>query len=93
MGTVTTLRAPPTQERLSGKARCCACRHDWIAAAPVGVDWLECPECGLMKGRFYYHALPPADGDMWVCACGCDVFHVTRAAAFCINCGTEQLFP
>ena len=77
---------------LSGKARCCACRHDWVAVAPVGVDWMECPSCHLMKGRFFYEALPPFGCEKWECGCGCDVFHVTRTAAWCINCGTEQTF-
>lgn len=76
---------------LSGKARCCACRHDWVAVSPVGTDWLECPSCHLMKGRYVHPAIPSGE-EAWQCACGCDVFMITRRSAFCINCGTEQRF-
>lgn len=84
-------RKEKTEQHLSGKARCCSCKHDWMAVSPVGTDWLECPACYLMKGRYMHPALPDAD-NIWQCACGCDVFHITRLAAYCINCGTEQRF-
>lgn len=81
-----------TAPHLSGKARCCACRHDWVAVTPVGTDWLECPECHLMKGRYIHAAIPQLGTDVWECGCGCDVFMVSRTAAYCVNCGSEQLF-
>ena len=86
-----------TKERevpcLSGPARCCACRHDWVAvSSPVGTDWLECPSCHLMKGRYLHPAWPKDDEDVWICACGCDAFRIMRTEIFCINCGLRQSF-
>lgn len=77
---------------LSGKARCSLCRHEWQAESPKGTDWLECPECLMMKARYVHDAIPKDDVEIWSCACGCDVFRVTRTSAFCINCATEQEF-
>ena len=77
---------------LEGKAKCTSCQHEWQAQAPVGVDWLECPKCHLMKGRFVHPAVPKDGDEIWVCACRCDVFRITRTEAFCIQCGTRQKF-
>ena len=30
---------------ISGDARCLACKHEWVAVAPIGTIWLECPAC------------------------------------------------
>ena len=79
-----------TVPHLVGEARCTSCRHDWQAATPVGTDWLDCPGCGLFKGRFLHPAVP--DVGRWMCGCGCDAFAITSKAAFCIGCGTEQEF-
>lgn len=80
----------------SGPARCVACRHDWVAVAPAGEDWLECPACGLMKGRAR-HPFAAAEGDrQLVCNCGCDVMYAGLRRGFsspylrCVNCGADQ---
>lgn len=78
---------------LSGRARCCACRHEWVAVAVVGTTWLECPGCGTNKGRYLNDVVPSDPAGWWQCGCGCDVFRVTRAAIYCIDCGKEQVFP
>ena len=90
MGAVVDLASRKSDPHLAKKARCCVCRHEWVAVAPLGTDWLECPDCHLMKGR-YLHPKVPCDGfEMLSCACGCDVFRVTEKWAFCIHCGTER---
>ena len=33
-----------------GDAWCWGCGHGWIALRPVGVEVLECPQCGEMMG-------------------------------------------
>lgn len=68
----------------SGEARCTDCRHDWIAVAPVGTDWLDCPACGLSKGRFRHPSL--RGSALFTCHCGCDVFHLAPAGPYCVNC-------
>lgn len=93
MSDVVELASRRKEPHLSGKARCAACRYEWVQVAPVGVDWMECPQCHLMKGRYLHPAIPEANEEIWQCACGCDVFMVTRKVIFCINCGTEQAFP
>lgn len=70
---------------LSGSARCLACQHEWVAVAPVGSIWLECPACSLIRGRYFEPAEKPARH--WTCNCGCDLFHVTPNEIYCPNCG------
>lgn len=36
---------------VEGAARC-RCGREWHATAPLGVTFLECPECHGMAGRF-----------------------------------------
>ena len=79
------------EPHMTGKARCLACRHEWIAVAPIGTVELECPSdgCGLPKGRFVA-LCEPDHGARWVCDCGNDLFWLTRAGMFCQNCGLTQ---
>lgn len=90
MGVIQFQRPEKAEPHLSGKARCSVCQHEEIAVAPVGVDWMECGKCGLMKSR-YVHDLVP-DDNVTVCGCGCDVFRIVTNGAFCIHCGTEHRF-
>jgi hypothetical protein len=78
---------------LSGQARCVACDHEWVAVAPVGSTWLQCPECGTNKGLLRFHCEPAEGGEMWTCGCGCDVFYITREDIRCFHCGGVQAFP
>lgn len=81
-----------SEPHLSGEALCTSCRHAWVAVSPVGTDWLECPACGLFKGRYIHPAIPKSGEEIWECACGCDVFRITPKEAFCISCGLRQKF-
>lgn len=79
-------RPEKIEEHLTGLARCAVCKHEHIAVAPSGVDWMECPNCGLQKSRYVYDTVP--DEDVYVCECGCDVFRITASNdTFCIHCG------
>lgn len=71
-----------------GKARCLACKHEWVAVAPVGTIWLECPACTLERGRFI--AQHQREGDHWHCNCGCDLFYATPDGIYCPNCAEWQ---
>lgn len=71
-----------------GIAFCIDCRHEWLAVSEKH-EWLECPECGLIKGRFKYQFEPHAD-PLWECLCGNNLFFATRAGYFCPNCGKWQ---
>lgn len=73
---------------LSGPAVCLACQHKWVAVAPVGAVWLECPACSLERGR--YVGQVSRDGDHWHCNCGNDLFRATQAGMYCPNCGEWQ---
>ena len=68
-----------------GEARCLSCGHKWVSVAPIGVLWLECPECHCMKGRYVH----PNERDVphWKCNCGNDLFYVTPDGYYCPNCG------
>ena len=35
---------------IRGQAHCLLCLREWIAVAPIGTPWLECPECHQMTG-------------------------------------------
>ena len=83
--------AQARQERtphVSGPARCLACKHEWVAVAPTGVTWMECPSCSLIRGRFVFPH--QRDGLVWKCFCENDLFHVTPDGVYCPNCGQWQ---
>jgi hypothetical protein len=75
----------------SGAAKCISCKHDWIAVVPLGTEWFECPNCGLMKGKFKYTHLRVGDKH-WTCRCENDLFHITPSGTYCPNCGVWQKF-
>jgi len=73
----------------SGNAKCMACQHEWVAVAPLGTVWLECPECHLTQGHFVYTFCRWEDRH-WTCDCGNDMFHMTPAGFYCPRCGNWQ---
>jgi hypothetical protein len=75
---------------LSGRAVCIGCKHVWQAVAPVGTVELECPACGLEKGR--YAGLVETATRRWTCNCGNDLFHITTDDIYCVGCGAVQKF-
>lgn len=72
----------------TGLAVCLECRHEWEAAVPLPVDWFKCPACTLEKGRFKYHI--KRGDEYWECACGNDLFYLTRGGAYCPMCGEQS---
>ena len=73
---------------LAGSARCISCRHEWVSVAPVGTVWLDCPSCGMAKGRLVNPVLK--DGLHWHCLCGNDIFYCHADGFYCPNCGEWQ---
>ena len=76
------------ESHLSGEAVCLFCRHEWVAVAPVGALWLECPECELSLGRLRFAV--GRDGLEWSCGCGNDLFHIKPEGIYCPQCGAWQ---
>ena len=74
---------------VSGKARCMHCNHEWVAVAPEITEWLECPECHLVRGHFVYPICRTSEPH-WTCGCGNDLFHFTPDKTYCPNCGDIQ---
>lgn len=72
----------------SGEAICLDCKHKWVAVAPTGVQWMECPKCSLVRGRFVYQH--SREEPHWTCNCGNDLFHATKDGMYCPNCGDWQ---
>lgn len=78
----------------AGAAKCVSCKHEWVAVAPLGTEWIECPECGLERGHAY-HAFGAEAGDsLFQCNCGCEALTAYyRAGRFrfqCMNCGVDH---
>ena len=73
----------------SGQARCLDCKHEWVAVAPIGTYWLQCPGCSLLRGKYIFMFNFPNELH-WTCHCGNDLFYATKRAIFCPNCGAEQ---
>jgi hypothetical protein len=71
----------------TGENRCLECGHEWVAVRPVATEtwWLECPSCGLHKGR----PIGPYKREMphWTCNCGNDLFCITPHGPYCPHCG------
>lgn len=72
----------------AGPAKCLACKHEWVAVAPIGVDTFECPACGCFKGLYKGVAQRPEHLHY---TCGCKAqsqyFHLTDLGPYCIACG------
>ena len=77
-------------EHLSGRARCVACHHVWMAVATVGVQILTCPSCGVQRG--YFVAIIERAEPHWKCACGNFLFFVTQKGIYCPVCAAYQVF-
>ena len=83
--------APEPDPHLTGKALCLDCKHEWVSVAPVGAVWLECPACGLVRGRFWSF-VSWVDKLHYACPCGYDVFFVHEDGIACPNCSLLQRF-
>jgi hypothetical protein len=86
-------RPEPTEEWLSGEARCLGCGNEWVAVAPVGVWQLECDKCNSMKGIF---KLPVGSGEddlVFSCDCGCEAITAYYSKGQfnlrCMTCGVD----
>jgi len=79
-------RKEDSEESLSGPARCLQCDHTWVAVAPVGMRWLDCPSCKSSKGHLEGR-VNRGEFD-WFCGCGNDLFRICEESAYCTVCGT-----
>jgi len=76
----------------SGKAKCLACKHEWVAVVECPAVDLECPECGCNRG-VYKGAFTASEGDaVFTCNCGNTLFEYIakrdgRHFPMCIGCG------
>lgn len=77
------------EDVIVGEVLCVECKHRWIAEAPTGVEWFECPQCHLMKGKFFY-AIKNNTESHWACNCGNDLFYITPDRIYCPKCGETQ---
>lgn len=82
------------QPHASGKARCTACGHVWVAVKPVPEEtpWMECPECGSHRGLYVHYFGLPEGSQMWRCHCGNELFFVTPDGMYCPGCALWQRF-
>lgn len=72
---------------ISGMAICLSCQNVWAAVAPAGTQFLECPNCGTVKGIF---KLPVEhQGEHFRCGCGNWYFLITPKRIYCPNCGED----
>lgn len=76
---------------MTGEAHCLHCHNTWIAVAPVGNVWIECPNCNLKKAAFMHHiTTPEKDSIVWTCGCGNQLYYKTQLGLWCPNCGSYQ---
>ncbi|PVE25423.1 hypothetical protein DC522_05880 [Microvirga sp. KLBC 81] len=80
-------RTEPEGPHLSGQAVCMACKHEWVAGAPVGTVHLECPACKRTWGQFKNPVEPSV---AWSCQCGEQLFWITPNGCQCRACGSIQ---
>lgn len=75
----------------TGIARCIGCKHEWVATAPVGAPYVDCPECEAKMGRFIAPALLQPDEARVQCSlCGSQLFMVTaQLVLHCVSCGND----
>jgi hypothetical protein len=99
MSTVVDFKRPHRQKPedgwSSGEAVCIACKKRWVAVAPVGVRWLECPSCGANKGIFS-NPFGAQEGDsVFICNhCGGEAltayYHDNLFYLRCMGCGVDH---
>lgn len=77
---------------LTGPATCLACEHKFIAVAPVGEAFIECPSCGTKKATFSEAFYPAQDTNIRFCNCGNHLFILTEIGHLCPMCGTYQRY-
>jgi len=89
MGKVVSLQEHKDEysPHLAGEALCLSCSHKWVAVAPKGTEWLECPECGFTKGHFVFQC--EREESHWTCNCGNTLFYITPITIYCPNCGLD----
>lgn len=68
-----------------GLTKCLSCKHEWVAVAPVGTKWLDCPACSKQFGHAV--GLVAREGLHWQCKCGCQLFCINTTGPYCIECG------
>jgi hypothetical protein len=73
---------------LSGEAKCNDCGKRWIACAPVGTVFFECPACSSGRGTLVYPV--EMGGYRWKCNCHNNLFHITPDGVYCPMCGSWQ---
>ena len=82
LGAARAAREPHT----TGPCRCLKCGHKWEGVVPIGVDALECPDCGEMAGVRSGLCVNLAE-EHWTCACGGQFFHLITTGVYCPCCG------
>jgi len=76
---------------VADRAYCTACKHEWVAVAPVGTLWLECPKCTTYRALFHF---APHRGDLTRVCPKCDGFLFSvlqRGKLECVACA--ELLP
>lgn len=78
----------------AGEAKCMECKHEWVFTAPWPVDNLECPSCGISKGRPKYPYGPTSAESYPICGqCQCEhlrpFFRGGKTYVICENCGQD----
>lgn len=85
-----------TGRHLTGPAQCLACGHGWVAVAPVGVCWLECPSCGTYRGTWSGVVGYGSPVEVFRCGCGCEAIRAFLVDGgprlVCCSCGVEHRF-
>lgn len=87
MGEVVALAEYSKTGWNSGEAHCLTCKHRWVAQAPSGTEWLECPACSSTKGVYRHPCAPEVGQDWYTHHCGGHVFYATPDNLRCYNCG------
>lgn len=82
------------QPHWTGTAYCVGCRNEWVAVAPMGVMWVDCPACGLPKGTPKH----PFGADVGDRVLTCDICGSEALTAYyrgdafyarCMGCGND----
>lgn len=95
MGEVVSLQEWKEENRphWTGPCVCIECRKEFVAVAPMGVLWVECPDCGLTKGH-PKHPFSCREGEaLFVCGCGSEAltafFRSGQLHIMCMACGSD----
>jgi hypothetical protein len=88
---VVSLDAYRSDPHFSGTMICLVCDHEGVGVAPVGTEWLECPQCHTHRATPMYPVQRSDELHLTCMCCGNGLMAVTPGMIYCTQCGANVM--